>query len=124
MGQGEDEATTPPPGQPLAHLGTDIKDFADSAAIIAQLDLVICVDTAIGHLAGALGKSCWVLLPRVGTDWRWLEDRTDSPWYPETMRLFRQRDRHDWTDTILDVARTLHRFAKAGGSVSGNRAGD
>jgi Tfp pilus assembly protein PilF len=103
-GQGEDEAITPPPEQPLTHLGTDIKDFADSAAIIAQLDLVICVDTAIAHLAGALGKPCWVLLPRVGTDWRWLEDRTDSPWYSATTRLFRQRDPDAWTDTILEVA--------------------
>ena len=110
-GQGEDEATTPPPGQPLTHVGTDINDFADSAAIIAQMDLVICVDTAIAHLAGALGKPCWVLLPRVGTDWRWLEDRNDSPWYPQTMRLFRQSDQDDWAPTILAVAEALHRFA-------------
>jgi tetratricopeptide (TPR) repeat protein len=118
-GQAEDEAATPPPRQPLIHLGTDIKDFADSAAIIAQLDLVICVDTAIAHLAGALGKPCWVLLPRVGTDWRWLEERTDSPWYPGTMRLFRQRDLDDWTPTILEVAEALHHFVKAAGSTGG-----
>ena len=122
-GQGEDEAATPPPMQPLTHVGTDIRDFADSAAIIAQLDLVICVDTAIAHLAGALGTPCWILLPRVGTDWRWLEDRTDSPWYPKTMRLFRQRHQDDWTDTILEVAEALHHFAEAsGGSVFRTRA--
>jgi tetratricopeptide (TPR) repeat protein len=117
-GQGEDEATTPPPGQPLIHLGTDINDFADSAAIIAQLDLVICVDTAIGHLAGALGKPCWILLPRTGTDWRWLEERTDSPWYPGTARLFRQGDQDDWADTVLQVAEALHHFATATGSTA------
>ena len=115
-GEGEDEATTPPPGQPLIHLRTDIQDFADSAAIIAQLDLVICVDTAIAHLAGALGKPCWVLLPRVGTDWRWLEGRSDSPWYPGAMRLFRQRELNDWTPAIREVADALHHFAKAAGS--------
>ncbi|MEJ1959082.1 MAG: glycosyltransferase family 9 protein [Nitrosomonadales bacterium] len=65
-GQGEDEANHPPPGQPVIPLGSDIRDFADSAAIVAQMDLVICVDTAIAHLAGALGKPCWVLLPAFG----------------------------------------------------------
>ncbi|MEZ2311139.1 glycosyltransferase family 9 protein, partial [Paraburkholderia sp. RCC_158] len=99
-GQGEDEALAPGAQQPLLHVGSDIQDFADSAAIIAQLDLVICVDTAIAHLAGALGKPCWVLLPKIGTDWRWLRERSDSPWYPRTARLFRQTIAGDWKDTI------------------------
>jgi hypothetical protein len=106
-GQGEDEAATPPTGQPVLHLGSDISDFADTAAIVSQLDLVICIDTAIAHLAGALNKPCWVLLPALGTDWRWLQERSDSPWYPDAMRLFRQTKSGDWTSTIDDVAREL-----------------
>ena len=106
-GQGEDEALAAPANQPILHLGSEIQDFADSAAIIAQLDLVICVDTAIAHLAGALGKPCWVLLPKTGTDWRWLRDRTDSPWYPHSMRLFRQAVMGDWHDAIEQVRQAM-----------------
>ena len=106
-GQGEEEAAAPPAGQPILHLGSDIVDFADAAAIVAQLDLVICIDTAIAHLAGALNKPCWVLLPATGADWRWLRDRPDSPWYPNVIRLFRQTKPGDWSATIEDVARSL-----------------
>ena len=106
-GQGEEEAATPPEAQPILHLGSDIVDFADTAAIVAQLDLVICIDTAIAHLAGALNKACWVLLPAFGTDWRWLRERTDSPWYPGVMRLFRQTKAGDWAATINEVAQAL-----------------
>lgn len=74
-------------------------DLAETAALIAQLDLVICVDTSIAHLAGALGKPTWLLLP-YAPDWRWMLEREDSPWYP-TMRLFRQQRAGDW-DTVLD----------------------
>ncbi len=76
----------------------EISDFADSAAIISQLDLVVSVDTAVAHLAGALGQPVWVLLPMVA-DWRWLRERETSPWYP-TMRLFRQPALHDWPGAI------------------------
>jgi ADP-heptose:LPS heptosyltransferase len=106
-GAGEDEATTPPAGQPLLHLGSDIGDFADTAAIVSQLDLVICIDTAIAHLAGAMNKPCWVLVPAIGTDWRWFRERTDSPWYPGVMRLFRQTRPGDWSATISEVAQAL-----------------
>ncbi len=106
-GQGEEEAMRPPPGQPILHFGSEIRDFADTAAIVSRLDLVICVDTAIAHLAGALGKPCWVLLPRVRTDWRWLHERSDSPWYPGVMRLFRQKAPDDWTSIVQDVADEL-----------------
>ncbi len=105
--QGEEEALSPPPGQPLVALGQEMKDFADGAAIVSQLDLVICVDTAIAHLAGALGKPVWVLLPAWGTDWRWLQQREDSPWYPGVMRLFRQQTPGDWSGTIAEVAQAL-----------------
>ncbi|OGR02793.1 MAG: hypothetical protein A2520_09505 [Deltaproteobacteria bacterium RIFOXYD12_FULL_53_23] len=107
-GQGEEEALCPPQDQPLLNLGVEIRDFADTAAIISQLDLVICVDTAIAHLAGALGKPCWVLLPAIGTDWRWLQERADSPWYPGVMRLFRQEQGEDgWGATVARVAAAL-----------------
>ncbi len=106
-GAGEDEAKRPPDGLHLTHLGSQLTDFADTAAVIANLDLVICVDTAVAHLAGALGKSCWVLLPDYKTDWRWMTERTDSPWYPGTMRLFRQHAMGDWNAVMGEVAAAL-----------------
>lgn len=72
-------------------LGGDTGDFADTAAIVAQLDLVIGVDSAIAHLAGSLGIPCWLLLPAYKTDWRWLRERGDSPWYPGVMRDLNDR---------------------------------
>ncbi|MFL9904674.1 glycosyltransferase family 9 protein, partial [Paraburkholderia fungorum] len=109
-GAGEDEARSTE--LPIVHLGSDICDFADTASIIDQLDLVICVDTAVAHVAGALGKPCWVLLPAIGCDWRWMRDRSDSPWYPGALRLFRQKQRGDWSDTIAEVETALREFVR------------
>lgn len=109
-GAGEDEARQPPAGLPLIDLGARIEDFADSAAIVTGLDLVICVDTAIAHLAGALGKTCWVLLPAYKADWRWLAGRRDTPWYPEIMRLFRQSTMGNWTTVIAEVVAALEEW--------------
>ena len=106
-GQGEHEAAMPPAGQPIMDIGSGIQDFADTAACIIQLDLVICIDTAIAHLAGALGKPCWVLLPASGTDWRWLRDRADTHWYPGVMRLFRQQRAGDWAATVVEISKAL-----------------
>jgi hypothetical protein len=106
-GAGEDEAMHPPAGLQLIHIGSQLKDFADTAAVIVNLDLVICVDTAVAHLTGALGKPCWVLLPEYKTDWRWLTERTDSPWYPGTMRLFRQTTAGDWSTVVDEVTAAL-----------------
>jgi Flp pilus assembly protein TadD len=106
-GAGEDEAAHPPAALPLTNLGPRLQDFADTAAVVMNLDLVICVDTAVGHLAGALGKPCWVLLPAYKTDWRWLTDRSDSPWYPGVMRLFRQSTMGDWTAAVGEAATAL-----------------
>lgn len=105
-GPGEGEALSDPPG-PLLHLGREIADFADTAAILCQLDLLICVDTGIAHLAGALGRPCWVMLPDYETDWRWLERREDSPWYPGVMRLFRQAADGAWEPVIERMAAAL-----------------
>ncbi|GAB2870497.1 hypothetical protein GCM10027093_02720 [Paraburkholderia jirisanensis] len=87
----------------------DLNDFADTAALIANLDLVITVDTALAHLAGALGKPVWVLLP-ANSDWRWLQDRSDSPWYPSA-RLFRQGTLGDWAPVVADVLGALQQHA-------------
>jgi len=88
---------------------TGAADFADTAAIIDQLDLVISVDTAVAHLAGALGKPCWVLLPAQGLDWRWMRERPDTPWYP-TMRLYRQSRPGDWTLVLETIEADLQRL--------------
>lgn len=83
----------------------DLTDFAETAALIACLDLVITVDTSVAHLAGALGRRTWILLPYT-PDFRWLLDRDDSPWYP-TMRLFRQDERRDYGRVIERVRTAL-----------------
>ena len=111
-GAGEDEALQPPGGLPLTHIGAQLADFADTAAVVANLDLVISVDTAVAHLAGALGKPCWVLLPDYKADWRWMADRTDSPWYPGTMRLFRQPKMGDWNSVVAGVVAALGEWAR------------
>jgi Tfp pilus assembly protein PilF len=84
---------------------SSIRDFADTAALVSQLDLVISVDTAVAHLAGALAKPVWLLVP-FAPDWRWLLERPDSPWYP-TMRIFRKRPMELWPEMIEKVAGTL-----------------
>jgi tetratricopeptide (TPR) repeat protein len=96
-------------GQGIVDLGEHLQDFTDTAAIMANLDLIISVDTSVVHLAGAMGKPVWVLVPRV-SDWRWLRDRTDSPWYP-TMRLFRQNKIGEWGDVVGLVEQALRDLA-------------
>lgn len=90
----------------LAAGGAALTDMADTAALIANLDLVISVDTAVAHLAGALGKPCWLLLPDYLPDWRWLAGRLDTPWYP-AMRLLRQPTIGGWEPLIRHVAEEL-----------------
>ncbi|MGP8437267.1 tetratricopeptide repeat protein [Paraburkholderia fungorum] len=113
-GQGEDEARNPPAAQPLLELGSMVNDFADTAAIIEQLDLVICVDTSTAHLAASLGKPCWVMLPEKDIDWRWMHGRSDSPWYPHTLRLFRRAAGEAWPVTVERVRQAcVERFCVA-----------
>ena len=93
----------------VANLGVRFTDFLDTAGAIAQLDLVIAVDTAVAHLAGALGKPVWLLVQH-SPDWRWFRQCGErTPWYP-TMRLFRQANRGQWAPVIADVAVALRQF--------------
>ena len=89
----------------IKHFGEEFNDFTDTAALCELMDVVISVDTSVAHLAGALGKAVWILLPFC-PDWRWLLDREDSPWYP-TARLFRQPAIGDWPSVILKIGRHL-----------------
>ena len=96
-----------PPGK-VVDLSRDLANYAETAAALANLDLVISVDTSIVHLAGALGRPCWVMLP-FSPDWRWLLDRADSPWYP-TLRLFRQKTPGGWDDVFARVGTALRQL--------------
>jgi len=102
----------PPPGLTLVEVMDEVTDLADTAALMASLDLVIGADTAVVHLAGALARPVW-LLSRFDGCWRWLSDRDDSPWYP-TLRLFRQPRPDDWESVAGAVATALARFQAAG----------
>jgi tetratricopeptide (TPR) repeat protein len=103
---------------PVTELGSRLEDFLDTAAVMRSLDLVIACDTAVAHLAGALGIPAWVALP-LAADWRWMLDRSDSPWYP-TMQLFRQRDRGNWQGVFEEIKEALCRrlsSSKADGAI-------
>jgi Tfp pilus assembly protein PilF len=101
-----------PKGFGLTDHMDECRDFADTAALITNLDLIISVDTAVAHLAGALGKSTWVL-SRFDSCWRWLQAREDSPWYP-SMRLFRQQSPGDWEGVIVNVRNELQKMLTDG----------
>jgi hypothetical protein len=103
-GRGAD-AGRPPSDLPLVDFTVSLTDFAETAALVEQLDLVISVDTAVAHVAGAMAKPVWTLLP-FDPDWRWMLYRSDTPWYP-TMRLFRQRAPDDWKGAIEEVRQAL-----------------
>jgi thioredoxin-like negative regulator of GroEL len=90
---------------PLLNLAAEIVDFVDTVSVIEELDLVVTVDTAVAHVAGAMGKPVWILLP-YAPDWRWLLARSDSPWYP-TARLFRQAHAGDWSGVVRQVVEAL-----------------
>ncbi len=98
-----------PLARPLQNLGEEFETLMDTAAAISALDLIISVDTALAHLAGALGRTVWTLLP-YAPDWRWMRDRSDSPWYP-TMQLIRQAQAGDWHGVFAQAANQLRRLA-------------
>jgi hypothetical protein len=107
------QAKSPPAGMKLIDVASDLQDFSDSAALLENLDLLISVDTAPAHLAGALARPVWTLLPLV-PEWRWMHDRADSPWYP-TLRLFRQGAWGDWDGVAAKVAEELRGFRPRAG---------
>lgn len=104
-GDASSQLDKPPEGMSIINLDNEINSFSDTAAIIVNLDLVLTVDTAVAHLAGAIGKEVWTLLPYL-PDWRWSLSRTDSPWY-HGMKLYRQRKPGDWASVIKYVADDL-----------------
>ncbi|WP_250516350.1 tetratricopeptide repeat-containing glycosyltransferase family protein [Caballeronia sp. INDeC2] len=106
-GAGEHEASSLQTRFPIYDAAVHVRDFADTAAIIAHLDLVISVDTAVAHLAGALGKPCWILVSRPRADWRWGLEAERTPWYPSTTRLFRQAVPGDWKSVVEQVGTAL-----------------
>ncbi len=108
-GEAAGEALQAPRELRIEDLSADLADFSETAAVVANLDLVISVDTAVAHLAGALGKPVWTLL-KFAPDWRWLLVREDCPWYP-TMRLFRQVRPGDWGAPVEALAKALAAFA-------------
>ena len=95
----------------LLHFGDELETFSHTAALVSTLDLVISVDTSVAHLAGALAKPVWVMLPFIA-DWRWLLDREDSPWYP-TVRLFRQDETRAWDSVIARMRTALYEFVRS-----------
>jgi ADP-heptose:LPS heptosyltransferase len=105
MGPSANDAKQVGSGLRLIDLQDEQEDFADTAAIVANLGLVISIDTSVAHLAGSMGKPVWILLHK-SPDWRWLLDREDSPWYP-TARLFRQPALGNWQEVVPRVEREL-----------------
>ncbi|MBF0179870.1 MAG: tetratricopeptide repeat protein [Magnetococcales bacterium] len=108
-GAGAQEARFPPADQPLLNAGDLVEDFAQTAAIVAQLDLVICSDSAVAHLTGALARPCWVMLAW-NADWRWGREGSATPWYPEGMRLYRQSEPGNWHEVIMRIVNDLKSF--------------
>jgi tetratricopeptide (TPR) repeat protein len=104
------ETEGPPKGMLIDNIGREFEDFRDTAAAIENLDVLVTIDTSVAHLAGALGKPVYLLLPDV-PDWRWMLTRDDSPWYP-TMRLFRQETAGDWGPPLTRIARRLDSLAR------------
>jgi tetratricopeptide (TPR) repeat protein len=109
-GEASTQSKHPIPGMKILDFTDELRDFAETAGLIENLDLVVTVDTAVAHLAGALGCPVWMLTP-FDPDWRWLLMRSDSPWYP-TMRLFRQSSRRNWAGLSKALAEAAEEFSR------------
>jgi tetratricopeptide (TPR) repeat protein len=117
VGERAKELAAAAPRLRMVDLSADLSDFSETAAALSQLDLLITVDTAAAHLAGALGRPTWLLIARQA-DWRWMRDREDSPWYA-SLRLFRQQRQGDWSPVIARVMAALDRGVEAGAQFTG-----
>lgn len=106
-GPDEAELAAFAPSSEVLLFGQGLRDWADTAAIVSQLDLVISVDTALAHLAGSLNIPCWLMLGEERADWRWLKGREDSPWYPQAMRIFRNQNPASWRGLLAEMAEIL-----------------
>jgi len=113
VGCGSEQAQDPPVGMSLHDFTAELSDFSATAALMANLDLIVTIDSAAAHLAGALGKPVWLLLP-YAADWRWLTGRNDSPWYPG-MRLFRQERPGDWGVPVAMIVEKLRSISAKNG---------
>jgi Flp pilus assembly protein TadD len=109
-GEASKQARAIPQPLEIKNWSDELKDFGDTAALIANLDVVVSVDTAVAHLAGAIGKPVFLLVPFI-PDWRWMLARGDSPWYP-TMRLFRQPRKEDWDSPIREIIEAVSGLSK------------
>jgi len=109
VGAGREALSSAPGFEAVVDLAPRLEDFADTAAAIDALDLVISVDTAAAHLAGALDKPTWLMVPAFDPDWRWLLTKTDTDWYP-SLRLFRQAIPGDWNGVIADIFSEFKKF--------------
>ncbi len=112
VGSAAIQGKQPPDNMQFMDVSGELGNFSDTAGLIANLDLVISVDTSVAHLAGAMGKAIWVLLPG-NPDWRWMQQRTDSLWYP-TMRLFRQQTLGEWEPVVQQMAQELATIVNGG----------
>jgi tetratricopeptide (TPR) repeat protein/glycosyltransferase involved in cell wall biosynthesis len=121
VGDGSAQLAASPLAGRVTDLAPELRDFVDTASVLARLDLVITIDSAVAHLAGALGVPVWVMVMRSG-DWRWLLDRADSPWYASA-RLFRQVVQDDWAPVVEEVAESLRALASEPGTTR-DRAAD
>jgi ADP-heptose:LPS heptosyltransferase len=104
-GAGSEQAASLPPEIAFTNLGDELGDFSDTAALLANMDLLISVDTAVVHLAGAMGRPAWVMIPFI-PDWRWGMRRENCLWYP-SLRLFRQNRPKDWSGVVERMRREL-----------------
>ena len=106
-GEAAEQVRDLPPGIEVFNYGPELEDFTDTMGLIENMDLIISVDTAVAHLAGAMGKPVWLVLP-FSPDWRWFMNRTDSPWYP-SMRIYRQKKKGDWASVFNRIGKDLQR---------------
>jgi hypothetical protein len=120
--RGEDQELLGAQGSGILHFGPSLTDFSETAALASLMDLVVSVDTSVAHLSAALGRPTWILLPFI-SDWRWMLDREDTPWY-QSARLFRQQRTGEWGEVIARIASAISEFTAVVREVEAPRTPD